>query len=475
MNFESIEFKRLFALNPYKSLRLKLGEMSLGKDFVVGPNGDPYPLLSKSEDCDESLLRHAYCVTRGMAKRFLCRFFPYASYELTASLACGSAGFCFTLPDADEVTVSLTQDTLLFCSGDREERYPLPEWKEQNAAMTVSCRPGAFDVYFSNRGHLEHFRSFSLPSFADSHRYDRFRQGTVAVCLADGATLYAASAFIDSGISIADPRTIRYENGEPMYEGGKIYLTASIRLQAGSMQGVFSWIPGTAEFELVGAIYYDSGDGKWCRDVAASLLYHREKKRWYLWVCSFAHNHILGCADFEGDPRFGINVIDIHLMNPAKEGDTFTDFVGFAGDEDPDFFWDAEIQKWRMAICRIDPETKRYRYVFFESDQPFSGYRYVGQGLPGAETGGSFVKLDGELYFLCGNDFRAISDYRIYSKDGMVNAKFDLPDGGFRGWGTLIPVRMGSRTRLYWITFDRHRGSDYTWSYGNLYCFEEMI
>ena len=475
MNFESIEFKRLFALNFYKSLRLKLGEMSLEKDFVNGKNGDPYPLFFKSENCTEELVHNAYKVREGTAKRFLCHFFPYASYELAADTVQGSAGFCFILPDTEEVSITVTADELIFQCGERTERHTLPKWKQADAAMTVSCRPGAFDVYFTNRNSLAYFLSFSVPSFADSHRYDIFRDGKVAVQLTDGATLYRSSAFIDSGISIADPRTLRYENGEPMYENGKIYLTASIRLQSGSMQGVFSWVPGTAEFELVGVIYYDSGDGKWCRDVAASILYHREKKRWYLWVCSFAHDHILGHAEFEGDPRFGINVIDIELMEKAKEGEHFTDFVGFSGDEDPDFFWDAEIQKWRMAICRVNPETKRYRYVFFESDQPFSDYRYVGQGLEGAETGGSFVKLDNDLYFLCGNDFSAVSDYRIYSKSGMIKAKFDLRDGGFRGWGTLIPVRMGSRTRLYWITFDRHRGSDYPWSYGNLYCFEAMI
>ena len=319
MNFASIEFKRLFALNFYKNLRLKLAQMTLGKDFVTGKNGDPSPLLDKTEDCVEELIRHSYTVRKGEAKRFLCRFFPYASYEIVADTTNGSAALCFSLPDADEVAVALTSDALILTCKDRIEQYPLPEWKVANAAMTVSCRPGAFDVYFANGKHLEHFRSFSIPSFNDSHRYDRFREGRVSVRLTEGATLYEASSFIDSGISIADPRTVRYENGEVMYENGKIYLTASIRLQAGSMQGVFSWVPGTAEFELVGAIYYDSGDGKWCRDVAASILYHREKKRWYLWVCSFAHNHILGCADFEGDPRFGINVIDIQLMKPGEK------------------------------------------------------------------------------------------------------------------------------------------------------------
>ena len=125
-----------------------------------------------------------------------------------------------------------------------------------------------------------------------------------------------------------------------------------------------------------------------------------------------------------------------------------------------------------MAICRLNPETGNYMYVFFESQNPFHGYKYLGKGYDGAETGGSFVKVDDEIFFVCGNDFNAVSDYRIYSKDGMQNANFNYPDGGFRGWGSIIPVNMGSRTRYFWLTFDRHKGSDYNWSYGNIYCFE---
>ncbi|MBR2434861.1 MAG: hypothetical protein IKB22_05255, partial [Lentisphaeria bacterium] len=113
-----------------------------------------------------------------------------------------------------------------------------------------------------------------------------------------------------------------------------------------------------------------------------------------------------------------------------------------------------------------------YRYYFYESDSPFTGYHYIGRGEPGAETGGSFVTINGERCFICGNDFEKRSDYRIYRKDGMETPVFDFPDGGFRGWGTILPVKQGSRCHYYWLTFDRHKGSNYNWSYGNLYCFE---
>ena len=55
---------------------------------------------------------------------------------------------------------------------------------------------------------------------------------------------------------------------------------------------------------------------------------------------------------------------------------------------------------------------------------------------------------------MCGNNFNARSEYRIYSKDGMREAKFRYPDGGFRGWVCVIPVTLGDRKRYFWLTFD---------------------
>ena len=215
-------------------------------------------------------------------------------------------------------------------------------------------------------------------------------------------------------------------------------------------------------------LFYDSGDGIWANDVAASLLYHRGKGRWLLWVCSFLHDHVLGYAEFTGDVRYGVNALDITLAKGEREGE----FLSLVGDEDPDFFYDEEKGRWLFSVCRLDAETKQYRYHFYESLSPFFGFTPLGKGHAGAETGGSFVKIGGKTHFLCGNDFEKRSDYRIYTEEGMATAHFDYPDGGFRGWGTLIPVTMGTRTRYFWLTFDRHNAGAFRWSYGNLYCFE---
>lgn len=461
------EFKRKFSLSMYKNLKLKLGEMSFFKDFVGDTRGDLYPILSKSEDADEYVESNRYGVRAGSVCRLIGQFFPYATYEMTAKIN-GEAGFKFILP-ITEAEITTSAEKLRYRCGDHTEEFDLPEVPD---TMIVSCRPGAFDVYFKKNGKAEFFTTFTEKKFNDSNDYAVFSESVAALSVSGDAEISAVEFYIDNGTSIADMRPVRFENGEVMVENGKIYITASIRMQAGTFQGIFSWIPGTAEFELTGALFYDCGDGRWCGDVAASLLYHREKKLWYLWVCAFSHGHILAHSTFDGDVRFGVNVIDVELMPKANEDTPIDAFLAFAGDEDPDFFYDAENSRWLMAICRRDPEAKNYRYFFFESDSPFEGYNCIGKGYTGAETGGSFVKVNGERYFLCGNDFHATSDYRIYGKHGMSAPKFDYPDGGFRGWGTLMPIKLGTRTRYFWLTFDRHRGSDYNWSYGNLYCFE---
>lgn len=474
MNLIYSEFKRKFSLSMYKNLKIKLGEMTFTKDFVNDTFGDLYPIIQQSADCIEKVENNFYILSKGHSKRLFCQFFPYATYEVSVNTTDGEIGFCFQLPNA-ETTVSVNKDKLICVCEKGINEVQLPSFIKRELTMIISCRPGAFDVYFKNQGKPEYVCTFYDETFKDSNTQSIFSNGYASLFVSGNITVKEVLSYIDNGVSIADIRPIKYEDGEILYEQGKIYLTASIRMQEGTFQGMFSWVPGTAEFQMTGALFYDCGDGKWRGYVAPVILYHRGNKQWYVWVSSFGHEHILAHSVFDGDPRFGVNVVDVEFMKKASSNDDISAFVGFVGDEDPDLFYDEKTDRWLMAICRINPKTKQYTYVFFESYNPFDGYTYIGRGPDGTETGGSFVKINGELLFVCGNNYNEKSDYRIYSKDGMKKASFNYPDGGFRGWGTVIPVKIGSRTRYFWLTFDRHNGSDYNWSYGNLYCFEAEI
>ena len=395
------EFKRKFTRATYKDLILPLAEMSFLRSFACDRRGDPYPLLSSSSDMRESVSDGIWRV-EGEAERLLCGFFPYAGYELSALPSYGAVGFGFAFPE-HKVLLLRSASELIFCLDGTEERFSLDQ-KHFGGSLIVSCRPGAFDVFCRLERGVEFVHTFVSPLLDGTAKESFFSESTVSVFVRDGA-IDSARSYLDSGVGIADIRPIRYENGDVMVEGGKVYLTVSIRLIVGHYQGILEWIPGTSNFSLVGALFYDCGDGVWSDDVAASLLYHREKKEWYLWAVAFSHGHVLCHASFLGDVRFGVNVIDVETMPIANDEDDRAAFLGFEGDEDPDFYYDAKRGLWTMAICRLDKERRAYRYRFFTSKHPFEGYHYLGEGEAGAETGGSFVSLGGEKIFICGNDF----------------------------------------------------------------------
>ena len=476
MNPLYTEFKRKFSLSMYKNMGISLGEMSFFKDFVNDTRGDLYPLLSKSEGCTERVGENRYYVSGGSVERVFSQLFPFATYEVVAESLFGEAGFVFRLPNA-AASVKLVSDKsgarLAYACEDHTESFDLPDGFTATSPWLVTLRPGFFDVYYRVNGGANYFTTIEEPLFAESNRYASFKDGDVSLFVAGESCIKSVTASLDNGISIADFRAIKYEDGTCMHENGKVYFSASIRTHAGNYQAIFSWVPGTMRFEMTGALFFDKGDGVWRGYIASSILYHREKKCWYVWTSSFAHEHILAYGAFEGDPRFGISVADVTIMEKAGEDAKTSDFLGFPSDEDPDLVYDEKTNRWLLAICRIDKATNEYCYHFFESDDPFKNFRFVGRGVyPAVETGGSFLRVNGELFFACGNSFEKRSNYRIYSKDGMKEARFRHPDGGFRGWGCVMPLRLGSRMRYFWLTFDRHNGSSYNWSYGNVYCFE---
>lgn len=472
MNIEDIKFQRVFSKSMYKTLKLPLGEMTFTKDFINDNRGDLYPVTAKDDACVECVEHNQYIVKNGSVERMFTRFFPYATYEIAFSDLNGSCGFVFHLADR-EAELICNRNALLFSDGICEKKAELTEQLSCGIIM-VSCRPGAFDIYFVNNGKPDYIHTFQTEVFACSNEKKLFDNGFVSLFSSGSVIINDVSSYIDCGISQADIRAIRYENGDVIFENGKVYFTASVRIQEGGFQGIFAWTPSTGSIEFTGALFFDVGDGFWRNYLASSLKYNRSTNEWYIWTSSFEHKHILCYASFRGEPRFGVNVIDVTAMKPADK-ENITDFVGFKGDEDPDFYYDEDAQKWYMAICRLDPSINAYKYMFFESDNPFGDYEFIGQGYDGAETGGSFVNIGGETAFVCGNSFEKRANYRIYTKNGMNEAKFDFDDGGFRGWGTIIPVTMGSRKRYFWLTFDRHNGSAYNWSYGNIYCFEAQI
>ena len=646
-NAYELYFHRLFSINPYRSLRMKLCEMSFCKDWPHTDRGEPYPIVREvgaalGEKVEGG--RIAFSADEpGERARLIGRFFPYASSEVCVDALDGEgarvglefaarSGSAYTEGDAPGLCVFVERAGAEVCVCHEEfvGGRSLGVVRHGTRAFTpggvlfVSAHGAFFDVSLGR----EFVCTIQAEGFSDICRRSAFMNAGVSLYVAlpagGRAAVSRAESFLDGGLSHADMKPVRYEDGTPILENGRLFLTLSSRLQAGAYQYVVSWNPSTCELRPEGAIFFDYGDGRWCADVAISLIYHRDRREWLFWATAFSHGHILCHGTSAGDPRFGITVLDATLMEAQKPGsdvsngglpiqtsgaemadglaqtkdctcgkvgaartsasdevlsvqagdcgaemadglaqtkdcacgkagaarasasdevlsaqaggrvaekdgglartedcacgkvgaarafasdDVMSVQVGAArasasddvlsvqaggraagvaeldddtlwlaktGDEDPDFTYDRERGKWYMTICR-SVKGAGYRYFLFESDEPFSGYRHVCHTESGENTGGLMVRIRGRRALVCGSDFKARAEYRVYPLGDFSHFQrltCDFDDGGFRGWGSLMPVPCGNRTKYVWMTFDRHNGSDYNWSYGNLYAYE---
>lgn len=480
MNFENVVFRRLFSLNMRKKLRIRLAEMSFENDFTVTERGNLYPLISISGNTYEKIENGVYSVRGGSFKRLICEHFPFAEYSMNILMLSGKAGFSFYKNDT---VIDLYIESV---QGGYKAAYSV-NGKVTHAdifvpsdAQSVSfgARGKTVDIYYTVNGHYSLSGSVDIPELESACDYP-FPFKALFFCEAECFETDKIEAYLDNGLALADIKPIRYTDGSLLMKAGKIYFTMSSRLGAGGYQSVISWIPGTSEFRLEGAIFFDvSKKGKISGDVASCILYDREKEEYLIWMCAFSSGHILGFGRTDSDILHSVSIIDITLMN-QKDGASETEFYGFDGDEDPDFYYDEKKKKWYLSVCRLRwfNDKKTYSYVKFESDDPFSGYEFYAATGKTGETGGMTTEIDGKRYFVCGAEMSETSKYRIYDADTLqmiTEAEYDYPDGGFRGWGTVFPVKSGNRQRVIQITFDRVLGSDFNWSYGNLYAFEAI-
>ena len=740
-NAYELYFHRLFSINPYRSLRMKLCEMSFCKDWPHTDRGEPYPIVREvgaalGEKVEDGRIAFS-ADAPGERARLIGRFFPYASSEVCVDALDGEgarvglefaarsgSGSPYTAEEAPGLCVFVERAGAEVCVCHEEfvggrslgvVRHGTRAFTP-GGALFVSAHGAFFDVSLGR----ELVCTIQAEGFSDICRRSAFMNAGVSLYVAlpagGRAAVSRAESFLDGGLSHADMKPVRYEDGTPILENGRLFLTLSSRLQAGAYQYVVSWNPSTCELRPEGAIFFDYGDGRWCADVAISLLYHRERREWLFWATAFSHGHILCHGTSAGDPRFGITALDATLMEAQKPGsdvsngglpiqtsgaekdgelaqtkdcacgkvgaarafasddvlsvqagwrgaekdgglartedcacgkvgaarasasdevlsaqaggrvaemadgqartkdcacgkvgaarayasddvlsvqaggrvaemdggqaqtkecacgkagaarafasdevlsvqagvarisasdevlsvqaggrvaemadgqartkdcacgkvgaarafasdevlsvqvgaarisasddvlsvqaggraagvaelDDDTLWLAKTGDEDPDFTYDRERGKWYMTICR-SVKGAGYRYFLFESDEPFSGYRHVCHTESGENTGGLMVRIRGRRALVCGSDFKARAEYRVYPLGDFSHFQrltCDFDDGGFRGWGSLMPVPCGNRTKYVWMTFDRHNGSDYNWSYGNLYAYE---
>ncbi len=500
-----IVFKRKFSVNPCKTLRMPLMKMDFFRDWINEEGGDPYPFSSFGENTPfESISGCRYTVfadsAKACAQRIIGQHFPFASYEVTVDSMDDGAetGFSFIYGEKVlRIFLKASKNGGLLAVAEKYDGEKAVDAVSESVEATfvkgmrfsVTCCGSVFSAYLNCDKKPIYIFSYtdSDVSYADENVFTK-TSAALYTSVKNGAsvTVSEVSGYLEAGECQADIRSIRCEDGTPYVTDGRVFFTLTVREKCGGYQAVVSLNPSFCDFRMEGAIFFDYGDNVWYPDIASSVIYDRRTKEWYVWAVSFTHDHMLICGKTKSDLRYGINLVSVKKTEPAENKDLPENeadelFCGKFGDEDPDFLYDEKSGKWYLAVCRTVNcgDRNRYRYFLFESDNPFSGYRFKDKTVSGSDTGGSFVRICGKLYFVCGSDGSLRANYHAYPIDDFSNftkLKFDYDDGGFRGWGTIVPLEFGRRTKLLWLTFDRHNfDSENRWSYGNLYAFEAFV
>ena len=254
----------------------------------------------------------------------------------------------------------------------------------------------------------------------------------------------------------------------------------SSRFQESAYQTVISMNLSGCDYKLEGIILYTTDGVTINRDFASSIKYDNDTSVFLIWNVTFTNAHCLSYGQAFCDITNGINIVKMNVMESGIIDDT--DFKAKDGDEDADFVYDYNKNKWYMIICRVVYDTttsnNAYRYFLFEGDNPFTDYAFKDKTLTGTNTGGSIVKVGNELYLVCGSNYHTISQYNVYKLSDLSThtaLKKDYADGGYRGWGSIFTIPCGNYTKYGWLTFDRDSATDYKWSYGNIYYYESDL
>ena len=290
---------------------------------------------------------------------------------------------------------------------------------------------------------------------------------TVSLPKNGGVTLHKAQSLLTCGTGQADPQIVQNTDGTPLIRDGKLWICFTSRgfeQIRDSYQGVYSLDIDSYELKLEGALFFGKGDGIIYGFHATKVVYDDVNKEYLIMTTTHADTHILAYCSTKSDILHGMHFLECkeldfpHNYSRAKH----------KGTEDPDFFYDSEAKKWRLAYCAM--KNKSWTTFLCESDNWNGPYEVIAESPKNNNTGLRITTVGGRRYVLSGGPGTTyyIYDYPTLRYEGTFQQQY--ANGGFRGWPTIVPVPYGNYERYLWITFDRGAQTG-RYSYGTLYFY----
>ena len=283
----------------------------------------------------------------------------------------------------------------------------------------------------------------------------------------EGVTLNRAESALTCGTGQADPQIIQYSDGSPLIRDGRLYLcmtTRGFERIFDSYQGVYSLDLASYELRLEGALFFGKEDGLMYGFHATKVVYNPLTKEFMVMTTTHEDTHTLAYCLTKSDLLHGLHFLECKELDFPHN---YTRGHGF-NTEDPDFFFDDNVGKWRLAYCAL--KNKSYVTYLCESDKWDGPYTQIAESTQNNNTGIRITSVGGKRYVLSGGTDTTfyIYDYPTLRYEGTFRQQY--ANGGFRGWPTIVPIPYGNYERYLWITFDRGAQTG-RYSYGTLYFY----
>jgi hypothetical protein len=427
----------------------------------------------------------------GTSMRWVGGFNPFATYDLAIGYAAGdgSAGMTFrhskngdlltaSLQFKDGKPESITWQVLVAGKQVSEEKWPVPAGtKEENLTLRAQMSAVGVNLFLESSGKSDLIGYSDFSQHFDLRERKRIQQMDYCISTDLKASakvlLDGASAYLSPGSGQADIRAITDEEGAPLLDDGRLWLTITVRGRAlpHPLQGVFSLNPSVFDLRFEGIIVFDMDDGLLRNDLASHLFRDSKSGEWCGWTTGFSALGGAGRAEEKTilaissvrDPRRGFSIMKARP-------------VGIDGaHEDPHGVFDKEAGKWRLLVCE---QGKKYRAAIWESDNWDRGFTRLAGPVEMDSTGTMIQKFGNKRFVLFGSADRKIYILSYPELKPAGELKVEMPpwndQNGTRIWPNVIPLPAGYPAPYIALMMDRVNFPGMpkaNWTYGALYLY----
>lgn len=478
VSLNDMTFVRLsFVRNFYTSNKVMSQINMEGTDLFL-PNSAN--LIIESENGEPMLTQHGRTleIASGSASTSTIRvgaFHPYLCYEATFSELGENeeAGIAFYPNSGEGKSIyiaynngnieAFTKDSGVKTSlakhhiGSQERIHLRVQYTGMRFHVFHMQENGQADLLFSMENDMRAVETCTTHSFG------------IYTSLPDGSniTLHKAQSLLTSGTGQADPQVIQTTDGKPLIRDGRLYIcftTRGFERIFDSYQGVYSLDLDSYELRLEGALFFGKGDGIMYGFHATKVVYDPSTEEYLVMTTTHEDTHTLAWARTKANLLHGMHYLECTELDFPHN---YTRGAGY-NTEDPDFFYDSDAGKWRLAYCAL--KDKSYVTYLCESDTWNGTYSQIAESKQNNNTGIRITEVGGRRYVLSGGSETTfyIYDYPTLEYQGTFQQQY--ANGGFRGWPTIVPLQYGNYERYLWITFDRGAQTG-RYSYGTLYFY----